>query len=41
MTVPATIISTLIGAVNGYVLSKWRFPGSQALFEGLEQRIIH
>ena len=32
MTVPATIVSTLIGAVNGYVLSKWRFPGSQALF---------
>jgi glucose/mannose transport system permease protein len=32
MTVPATIVSTLIGAVNGYVLSKWRFPGSQTLF---------
>ncbi|MBV8474204.1 MAG: carbohydrate ABC transporter permease [Hyphomicrobiales bacterium] len=32
MTVPATIVSTLIGAVNGYILSKWRFPGSQTLF---------
>src|SRR6516165_3043459 len=32
MTVPATILSTLLGAVNGYVLSKWRFPGSEALF---------
>jgi glucose/mannose transport system permease protein len=32
MTIPATIISTLLGAVNGYVLSKWRFPGSEALF---------
>jgi glucose/mannose transport system permease protein len=32
MTVPATIISTLLGAINGYVLSKWRFPGSEALF---------
>ncbi len=32
MTIPATIVSTLIGAVNGYVLSKWRFPGSQTLF---------
>jgi glucose/mannose transport system permease protein len=32
MTIPATIISTAIGALNGYVLSKWRFPGSETLF---------
>ncbi|RYE87809.1 MAG: carbohydrate ABC transporter permease [Hyphomicrobiales bacterium] len=32
MTVPATIVSTLLGALNGYVLSKWRFPGSELLF---------
>jgi glucose/mannose transport system permease protein len=32
MTVPATIISTLFGALNGYILSKWRFPGSETLF---------
>ena len=32
MTVPATIISTLLGALNGYILSKWRFPGSEFLF---------
>ena len=32
MTIPATIISTAIGAVNGYILSKWRFPGSEVLF---------
>lgn len=32
MTIPATIISTLLGALNGYVLSKWRFPGSELLF---------
>ncbi|MBP7000881.1 carbohydrate ABC transporter permease [Amaricoccus sp.] len=32
MAIPATIISTLLGAVNGYVLSKWRFPGSETLF---------
>jgi glucose/mannose transport system permease protein len=32
MTIPATIISTFLGAINGYVLSKWRFPGSEALF---------
>ena len=32
MTIPATIISTLLGALNGYVLSKWRFRGSEVLF---------
>lgn len=32
MVVPATIISTALGAVNGYVLSKWRFRGSEVLF---------
>jgi glucose/mannose transport system permease protein len=32
MVVPATIISTAIGSLNGYVLSKWRFTGSEILF---------
>lgn len=32
MVVPAVLISTLIGAVNGYVLSKWRFKGSDTFF---------
>ncbi len=32
IAIPATLISTMIGAVNGYVLSKWRFRGSEALF---------
>ena len=32
MTIPATIISTLLGAMNGYILSKWRFRGSEVLF---------
>jgi glucose/mannose transport system permease protein len=32
MVIPATVISTAFGAVNGYVLSKWRFPGSEVLF---------
>jgi glucose/mannose transport system permease protein len=32
MVVPAVAVSTAIGALNGYVLSKWRFPGSDALF---------
>ena len=32
MAVPATVGSSLLGAVNGYLLSKWRFRGSDVLF---------
>jgi glucose/mannose transport system permease protein len=32
MVVPAVVFSTLIGAVNGYVFSKWRFRGSETFF---------
>jgi glucose/mannose transport system permease protein len=32
MVVPATIISTAVGSINGYILSKWRFTGSEILF---------
>ncbi|EYD77230.1 ABC-type sugar transport system, permease component [Rubellimicrobium mesophilum DSM 19309] len=32
MAVPATAISTAIGLVNGYILSMWRFRGSEWLF---------
>ena len=32
MVVPAVAISTAIGALNGYVLSKWRFRGSETIF---------
>lgn len=32
MVVPAVIISTLLGALNGYVLTKWRFPGHKIIF---------
>jgi glucose/mannose transport system permease protein len=35
MTIPATIISTAIGAINGYILSKWRFRGSDFLFAAM------
>ena len=35
MTIPAVLISTLIGALNGYVLTQWRFRGSDALFTAL------
>ena len=30
--VPAVLISTLIGAFNGYLLTMWRFRGSDAIF---------
>lgn len=32
LVIPATIISAFLGAMNGYVLSKWRFKGSDLLF---------
>lgn len=32
MVVPAVVISTLLGALNGYVLTKWRFPGHTLVF---------
>ncbi|GLQ17887.1 carbohydrate ABC transporter permease [Maritalea porphyrae] len=32
LSVPAVFLSTLLGAVNGYVLAQWRFKGSNILF---------
>lgn len=32
LVVPAVILSTAIGALNGYILTKWRFKGSNLLF---------
>jgi glucose/mannose transport system permease protein len=32
MVTPAVAISTLLGALNGYVLTKWRFPGHNSVF---------
>lgn len=32
MVVPAVAISTILGALNGYVLTKWRFRGDNLLF---------
>ncbi|MEJ1160646.1 carbohydrate ABC transporter permease [Prosthecomicrobium sp. N25] len=32
MVVPAVAISTVLGALNGYVLTKWRFPGHKVVF---------
>lgn len=35
LVIPATILSALLGALNGYVLSKWRFKGSEILFTAI------
>jgi glucose/mannose transport system permease protein len=32
MVIPATIGSSMLGAVNGYLLSKWKFRGSDVIF---------
>ncbi|WP_439333135.1 carbohydrate ABC transporter permease [Vibrio sinensis] len=32
MVIPAVVFSTLIGAFNGYVVSKWQFKGSNLFF---------
>lgn len=32
LTVPATLISAMLGSLNGYVLAKWKFPGADVLF---------
>lgn len=32
LAVPATAISALLGSMNGYILSKWQFKGSNVLF---------
>lgn len=35
MAVPAVLISTLIGSINGYVLAHWKFKGSEIVFTAL------
>ncbi|HEX8109882.1 MAG TPA: carbohydrate ABC transporter permease, partial [Kofleriaceae bacterium] len=32
MALPASVISSLLGAANGFVLAKWRFPGADFVF---------
>ena len=32
LTIPATIISAMLGSMNGYILSKWKFPGADIIF---------
>ncbi|WP_163538977.1 carbohydrate ABC transporter permease [Gracilibacillus sp. YIM 98692] len=32
LVIPATLLSAILGAMNGYVLSKWKFKGSEIIF---------
>ncbi len=32
ITIPAALISSMIGSINGYVFAKWRFKGADTLF---------
>jgi glucose/mannose transport system permease protein len=32
LVIPATLLSTILGSLNGFVLSKWRFPGADVVF---------
>ncbi len=32
LVVPATVLSALLGSLNGYVLSKWKFRGANVIF---------
>jgi glucose/mannose transport system permease protein len=32
MVIPATLISAMLGSMNGYVLSKWKFRGANIIF---------
>lgn len=32
MVIPATIISSILGSINGYVLAKWKFRGADFIF---------
>jgi glucose/mannose transport system permease protein len=41
IAVPAALISSAIGSINGYILSKWRFRGSETLFTLHPVRHVH
>ncbi len=32
IVIPAATISSILGSINGYVLSKWKFPGANVVF---------
>lgn len=35
MVVPATVISSFLGSLNGYVLAKWKFRGADTIFTAM------
>jgi glucose/mannose transport system permease protein len=35
MVFPAAIISSILGSINGYVLAKWKFKGSEIIFPAI------
>lgn len=35
LAVPATILSSMLGSLNGYVLSKWKFRGANVVFPAI------
>jgi len=35
LAVPATLISAMIGSLNGYILSKWKFRGANIIFPAI------
>ncbi len=35
LTVPATLISAMLGSMNGYVLAKWKFRGANIIFPAI------
>lgn len=35
LVIPATLLSALFGSLNGYVLSKWKFKGSEWIFTAI------
>jgi glucose/mannose transport system permease protein len=35
LTVPATVLSSFLGSMNGYVLAKWRFRGADVVFPAI------
>jgi glucose/mannose transport system permease protein len=32
LAIPATVISAIIGSINGYLFAKWKFPGANVVF---------
>ena len=35
LTIPATLLSAILGSMNGYILAKWRFRGADVIFPAI------